>query len=71
MERGQVWTGTEKQPLKRRPAHDRLLLLYIFFALCLTGRLTGRLGNIPTLPMSSPTLSAVLGLWPDRGVHGG
>ena len=38
----QVWTGTEKRPgtLKRRPAHDRvLLLLLLYFALC-SGRLT-------------------------------
>ena len=54
----QVWTGTENWPgtLKRRPAHDRVLLLYIyFFALC-RSRLTVRSENLPTFPTASPTL---------------
>ena len=45
--------------VKRRPAHDRVLLLYIlfyFFALC-RGPLTRRLGNLPTLLTASPTLA--------------
>ena len=61
-ETGLDWDWKTSLTLKPRPAHDHVLLLYLyFFALC-RGRLTGRSGNLPTLPTASPTLV----MWPQH-----